>query len=75
MRVKVTALVPCYNEETRVEIILKALQKSPLVDEIVVVDDASTDGTVQAVKKIKNIRLLCLKRNLGKGGEDRKSVV
>ncbi|MDQ1511333.1 MAG: hypothetical protein QOG50_3177, partial [Actinomycetota bacterium] len=37
------AVVPAYNEEPMVAIVLEQLY--PMVDELVVVDDGSTDGT------------------------------
>lgn len=65
---KLSVVVPVYNEEATVKKILKKLLKVKEIDEIVVVDDGSTDGTkkildAQKSKKIKIYR----QQNQGKG--------
>lgn len=40
-----TAVVPCYNEEATVRRLLETVLASPLVREVIVVDDGSTDRT------------------------------
>lgn len=45
----VTAIIPAYNEENRIAHTLN--QVKPFVDEIIVVDDASTDRTSQLAEK------------------------
>ena len=45
---KIIAIVPCHNEETKVLNVIKKLTNQ--VDEIVVVDDGSTDTTDQVLK-------------------------
>ena len=43
---KVSVIIPCYNERGTIEEILQAVRSSGITDlEIVVVDDRSTDGT------------------------------
>ena len=43
---KVSIIIPCYNERPTIEPILKAVQASSITNkEIIVVDDFSTDGT------------------------------
>lgn len=49
MKEKIVAIVPAYNEEKTIGHILKELNK--YADEIVVVDDASTDKTFEEAKK------------------------
>jgi glycosyltransferase involved in cell wall biosynthesis len=42
---KVAAVVPAYNEGKRLGPVLEAIQQASLVDEIIVVNDGSTDDT------------------------------
>lgn len=42
---KVSVIVPCYNERNTIEELLRAVKASPINKEIIVVDDCSTDGT------------------------------
>ncbi len=43
---KVSIVIPCYNEASTVERIVEAVLASPVAEkEIIIVDDASTDGT------------------------------
>jgi len=46
---KVIAVIPCYNEEKTIGQIVKAL--IPLVSQVIVSDDHSTDGTAKVAKK------------------------
>lgn len=44
--VKLSIVIPCYNERQTIEIIVDAIRAGPVQDvEIVIVDDCSTDGT------------------------------
>ncbi|MGB9358642.1 MAG: glycosyltransferase family 2 protein [Acidimicrobiia bacterium] len=67
---RVAVLIPAYNEESQ---ILKVLESVPeYVDDIVVVDDASTDGTSSAIERAaeadQRIVALRLDKNRGVGG-------
>lgn len=49
---RISVLVPCYNEEKALEAtILSCLHQSRPFDEIVFVDDSSTDGTPEILKR------------------------
>jgi glycosyltransferase involved in cell wall biosynthesis len=48
---KLTIVIPCYNEITTIDAIIKAVRESPYPDkEIVIVDDCSTDGTREKLR-------------------------
>lgn len=66
---KVTALVPAYNEEHRISSVLGVLESSrDIIDEIVVINDGSTDGTAHIVSgNFPGVLLINLERNMGKG--------
>jgi glycosyltransferase involved in cell wall biosynthesis len=64
---RVTAVIPAYNEEERIGTVLEAVKGSKLVDEIIVVDDGSEDNTAEAAKKM-GVRVIVNDENLGKGG-------
>lgn len=67
----VTVALAVYNEEghitEEVERIREALAGSPYSFEIVVVDDASTDGSVAELARIPDIQLIRLSKNRGSG--------
>ncbi len=43
---KLTIVIPCYNEANTIDRIIEAVRQSPYPDkEIIVVDDCSVDGT------------------------------
>lgn len=48
---KLAMVIPAFNEARHIARVLEALRGSSVLDEIVVVDDASTDGTWQEVQK------------------------
>ena len=50
---KIAVVIPAYNEERMIAKTLQGIQKS--VDSIIVVDDASTDSTVEIVKECAKI--------------------
>lgn len=67
-RLKVFVVMPAYNESAH---IADTINKVPsIVDKIIVVDDASTDNTVQIVREVKDERIETIesKENLGVGG-------
>ena len=50
---KVTAIVPSYNEATRIGKVLEVLEQVNFIEEIIVVDDASSDDTESVVTRFK----------------------
>jgi glycosyltransferase involved in cell wall biosynthesis len=67
---KLSIIIPVYNEKNTIEKLLNKIHKlSHIKKEIVVVDDASSDGSTNILKKNKNkfTKLIHHKKNLGKG--------
>jgi glycosyltransferase involved in cell wall biosynthesis len=64
-------IMPAYNEAATVGKMVKAVLEQPLVKEVIVVDDGSTDGTpgqLQELGKLdRRIRLFRHEKNQGKG--------
>lgn len=64
---KVSAVIPAYNEAERIESVLHAVDNSEFVSEIVVVNDGSTDNTEDVLKASGlDVQLLTLHKNTGK---------
>jgi glycosyltransferase involved in cell wall biosynthesis len=68
---KVSVVIPCFNERDTIEQIVRAVRTSPVKDvEIVIVDDFSTDGTTDVLKeKVASVadRIIYHPQNRGKG--------
>ena len=45
LNLKLSVIIPCYNEKSTIEEIVRRVRNVGLVHEIVLVDDGSTDGT------------------------------
>lgn len=50
-RPKIAAIIPAYNEEKTIGGVVAVLRKSSLLDEVIVISDASTDATVQRARE------------------------
>ena len=68
---KISVIIPCYNEYKTINVILDKLKNLNNFDkEIIIVDDFSTDGSKEILQKIKNsdgIKTLFNEKNFGKG--------
>jgi len=65
-RQKIVAIVPAYNEAPNIGQVLDVLVNTPVINEIVVVDDGSTDNLAQIVSQYPGVTLLVNKLNRGK---------
>jgi len=67
---KLTIIIPVYNERKTIGKIIARVRELPLDKEIIIVDDKSRDGTREIIKKYgtaKDMRVFYHKKNLGKG--------
>jgi glycosyltransferase involved in cell wall biosynthesis len=64
-----SVVVPCYNEEGSVGALLRRVLASDLVGQVIVVDDASTDGTPDVLRAFddERIEIVSQPANRGKG--------
>ncbi len=66
---RLSVVIPVYNERDTIAEILRRVEATGLAHEIIVVDDASTDGTRDVLQQLppSRVRLLLHERNRGKG--------
>ncbi len=67
---KLSVVIPVYNEVATLEEIVTKVSASPVEKEIILVDDFSTDGTrdiLPSLERIKNVRVFYHEFNQGKG--------
>jgi glucosyl-3-phosphoglycerate synthase len=69
----VTVIIPTLNEQTTISYVVKLVKKSPLVSEILVIDDKSLDETIKSAKsdKVK----IYTSTKLGKGASMRDGML
>ncbi len=63
-------IIPAYNEERSLEIVVRRVLQEPSVQQVVIVDDCSTDGTLAAARRCagdKRVSLKTHEANQGKG--------
>ncbi|MCD6429294.1 glycosyltransferase family 2 protein [bacterium] len=63
---KIAAIIPAFNEEKTIANVIRAAQATHSIDEIIVVDDGSSDNTGKIAKDC-GVRVIRLKKNQGKG--------
>src|SRR3989442_10254189 len=77
---KLSVIVPVYNEKGTIAQILERIERTPYDKEIIVVDDFSTDGTremlrrMDAARQIPSVRLFYHAVNQGKGAALRTGI-
>lgn len=48
---RISCIIPAYNESGRISKVLDVVCRHPKIDEVIVVDDASTDGTAEVAER------------------------
>jgi glycosyltransferase involved in cell wall biosynthesis len=76
--VRLSVLIPVYNERDTIDLIVEAVRAAPIAKEIICVDDGSTDGTTDVLQTLlsqgKIDRLHRQEKNQGKGAAIRKAL-
>ena len=67
-----SVVIPCYNEAGTVRDVVQRVMQVDIVDEIIIVDDGSTDGTVEVLQGIatenhSRVKIVYHPHNQGKG--------
>jgi glycosyltransferase involved in cell wall biosynthesis len=76
-KINLTVLIPAYNEVNTIREIIQRVTKVGLANEILVVDDGSTDGTREILGELsskKAIKLVLHDKNQGKGAAIRSGI-
>ena len=78
--IKLSIIVPAYNEENSIIKILEKVAETEIEGvnkEVIVIDDCSTDKTLNLLEKNKNLydELIKLTKNSGKGGAVKKGLM
>jgi len=76
---KVSVVVPVYNERQHVGECIRRIMAQPVDKEVLIIDDGSTDGTVEILRGIEQmcaptVRLFIQPRNQGKGAATRVGI-
>ena len=65
----ISIIIPAYNEENKIKDTLESIKEIDEINEILVIDDGSSDRTTEIAKSVNNkkIRVFTLEKNMGKG--------
>lgn len=62
-----SVIIPVYNEVDNIERLIQKVKSVALKKELIIVDDYSTDGTRDYLKKLTDIKIIFHEKNMGKG--------
>jgi glycosyltransferase involved in cell wall biosynthesis len=74
---KLSVIVPVYNEMRTIEEILRRVKMVDIAKEVIIVDDGSTDGTrdyLRSLESEEDFKVLYQAKNMGKGAAIRKAI-
>lgn len=74
---KISVIIPAYNEKNTIAEILRRVRATKIPHEIIVVDDGSTDGTREILKGLESqdgLYIIYHERNMGKGAAVRSGI-
>jgi len=74
---KLTVIIPAYNEKNTIQEIVRRVKAMKMVDEIIIVDDGSTDGTRALIATMdgrENVTVILHEKNQGKGAAVRSGI-
>ena len=66
MKPRISCIIPAYNEEQRIEKVLKIVTQHSLLKEVIVINDGSTDKTLEIIQKFKTVIVINQEKSLGK---------
>jgi glycosyltransferase involved in cell wall biosynthesis len=76
VNMNLSVLIPAYNEESTIQLVLVKVCRLRNLKEVIVVDDGSTDSTAAIVENLdlKKVRLIRMKKNAGKPAAVRRGL-
>lgn len=66
----ISVIIPSYNHQNFIEETIKSIIDLKLIEKIIVVDDCSSDNTVEIVKAFSNSKILLIEKNQNRGVVD-----
>ena len=70
----VSVIIPALNEQKTISQVIELVSNSPVVDEILVIDDKSDDNTIKQARKFKKVKIYTSPK-LGKGASMRDGML
>ena len=64
---QLSVVIPCFNEEKTIKVLLETVLVQELVGEVIVIDDCSIDSSIKIVESLGDSRITLLKHDKNKG--------